>query len=50
MLRDGRHPVLIGLQTMLRFWMQSNAARLANARFVAEFVAPMLTLEAEMLR
>lgn len=49
-LRDGRHPVLIGLQTMLRFWMQSNTARLADARFVAEFVAPMLTLEAEMLR
>lgn len=50
LLRDGTIPVVTGLQTMLRFWLQSNEARLADAAFARRFVTPMLALEAEVLR
>jgi glycogen synthase len=48
--QDGAIPLVTGLQTMLRFWMETNVARLADRGFVADFVTPMLQLEAEMLR
>lgn len=48
-LRDGAFPLMIGLQTMLRFWMQSNVALITDPKFVADFITPMLTLEAEVL-
>ncbi len=50
LLRDGTLPVVVGLQTMLRFWLQSNQARLRDTRFADGFVKPMLTAEDEVLR
>lgn len=50
LLRQGTIPLVTGLQTMLRIWMQTNEARLADSRFVADFLTPMLALEQEVLR
>jgi glycosyltransferase involved in cell wall biosynthesis len=48
-LRDSTFPLITGLQTMLRFWMQSNPDRVRNQQFAAEFITPMLALESELL-
>jgi glycogen(starch) synthase len=48
-LRDGAFPLMTGLQTMLRFWLKSNPDRAADPAFAHDFVAPMLSLESEML-
>jgi glycogen(starch) synthase len=48
-LRDGRFPLMTGLQTMLQFWMQSNPDRSADPEFASSFIRPMLSLENEML-
>ncbi len=48
-LRDGTFTLMVGLQTMLRFWMQSNAALVADRKFVANFLTPMLALESDLL-
>jgi len=50
LLRDGTIPVVTGLQTMLRFWLHTNQARLSDPAFARGFVTPMLALEAEVLR
>ena len=48
-LRDATFPLMVGLQTMLRFWMRSNPDRVADQRFASEFITPMLSLESEVL-
>jgi glycogen(starch) synthase len=48
-LRDGSFPLMVGMQTTLRFWMQSNPSRVADPQFAADFIAPMLALESELL-
>lgn len=48
-LREGRFPLVVGLQTTLKFWLESNQHRLADKRFKTKFVDPMLELELELL-
>lgn len=48
-LRDGRFPLVVGLQTTLAFWLDNNPERRADESFMASFARPMLALEAEML-
>lgn len=49
-LRDGRFPLVVGLQTTLKFWLMSNSHRLADAEFKHSFIDPMLSLESELLQ
>lgn len=48
-LRDKRFPVVVGLQTTLKFWLESHPEMMGDKKFMAEFGAPMLALEAEIL-
>jgi glycogen synthase len=48
-LRDGTFPLMVGMQTTLRFWMESNPNHVADPQFAADFIAPMLALESELL-
>ncbi len=49
-LRDGRFPLVVGLQTMLRSWIDSHPHRLEDRAYVASFINPMLRLETELLQ
>ena len=42
---DGRFPLVTGLQTTLHFWLASQPHLRSDARFVGDFVEPMLALE-----
>ncbi|MFY0613144.1 MAG: glycosyltransferase [Hyphomicrobiaceae bacterium] len=48
-LRDGRFPLVVSLQTTLKFWLNSNQHRLEEPNFKSDFVEPMLEVEAELL-
>jgi glycosyltransferase involved in cell wall biosynthesis/GT2 family glycosyltransferase len=48
-LRDGRFPIVVGLQTTLAFWLDNNPERQQDRDFMATFGLPMLALEAQML-
>lgn len=48
-LRAGRHPLVVGLQTTLAFWLENNPERQQDEAFMTSFGRPMLALEAEML-
>ena len=49
-LLDGAVPLVIGLQTALHFWLESHPHIAADATFQRDFAAPMLALEARLLR
>lgn len=48
-LRDARFPVIVGLQTTLRFWLDSHPDKFGDANFMRDFAKPMLALEKEVL-
>ncbi|MCG7392444.1 glycosyltransferase [Microvirga sp. ACRRW] len=48
-LRDGRFPVVLGLQTTLQFWLDSHPEQRESESFMTTFGRPMLALEKEML-
>ncbi len=48
-LLDGRFPLVTGLQTTLRFWLDSHPHIAADAAFLREFAEPMLALERRLL-
>lgn len=48
-LRDKKFPLIVGLQTTLHFWLDSHPELKADGQFMAQFGAPMLALEAEIL-
>ena len=47
---DGSFPLVLGLQTTLRFWLDSHPHIAADQAFQRDFAAPMLALEARLLR
>lgn len=47
---DGSVPVVTGLQTMLRFWLDSHPHHADDADFVRDFATPVLALESHLLR
>ncbi len=49
-LLDGAVPLVTGLQTTLRFWLDSQPHIAADAAFQRDFAVPMLALEARLLR
>lgn len=49
-LRDGRFPLIVGLQTTFKFWMESHQERYADLEFVQTFLNPMIEAEKELLR
>ena len=48
-LRSGKFPVVLGLQTTLAFWLQSHKEKADDPAFMRSFGSPMLELEREML-
>lgn len=48
-LLDGRFPLVTGLQTTLRFWLDSHPHIAADAAFRRDFAEPMLALERRLL-
>ncbi|MBM0203767.1 glycosyltransferase family 4 protein [Micromonospora sp. STR1s_5] len=49
-LLDGTFPLITGLQTTLKFWMDSHPHIASAPDFEQNFAAPMLALEARLLR
>lgn len=49
-LLDGEFPLATGLQTTLRFWLDSHPHIAAADAFQSDFAEPMLELEARLLR
>lgn len=48
-LADGAAPLVVGLQTTLRFWLDSNPQYAADPTFMESFVKPMLAAETRLL-
>jgi glycosyltransferase involved in cell wall biosynthesis/GT2 family glycosyltransferase len=49
-MNDGKHPLVVGLQTMLIHWLSSNTHMRADERFMESFANPMLALERDLLK
>jgi len=49
-LLDGEFPLIVGLQTTLRFWLESHPHIAADEAFIRDFAEPMLALEKRLLR
>jgi glycosyltransferase involved in cell wall biosynthesis/GT2 family glycosyltransferase len=49
-LLDGRFPLVVGLQTTLRFWLDSHPHFASDEAFQRDFAEPMLALETRLLR
>lgn len=48
--REGRHPLVVGLQTTLKFWLDSHPHLKDDDGFMAHHGTPMLRTEHELLR
>lgn len=49
MLLDGQVPLVLGLQTTLRFWLDSQPQFAQDQTFMRDFATPMLALETRLL-
>jgi glycosyltransferase involved in cell wall biosynthesis/GT2 family glycosyltransferase len=49
-LLDGKFPLITGLQTTLRFWLDSHPHTASDPSFSRDFAEPMLAIESLMLR
>jgi len=48
-LRSGRFPLVVGLQTTFKFWMDSHLELYGDREFVTGFLQPLLELETQLL-